>query len=286
MSTKLIAQIALAAFVLLTASASADLISVADCYVINSNPDFLSCSQYTEPYTDLLGALPYDTVPEYTQCVRERCVCNEEQTDVNSASWTTDGIHCSSAGWNETGEITCNQMVECFGLFWRCTLNALMDRSNAQATLDAAETAAVNAIIAHGTTPGADFRTTDMFYSCRMAMCEAAASRTNCGLLTCVPNSTQCYEYIKPPPLPDVHQLCTQGCRAVLILMALTITTFASSIACCACCPAPVVENEPLLGGEDEGNEEKRERGEESPDAKSHASSQQQNDQDENNATQ
>lgn len=242
------------------AIAADPLISLAQCARINPNPVFLSCSQYTEPYTDILTGLPYNTVPEYTQCVRQRCVCTGEKTDIDDLSWQTSGLFCSTSGWQESGGITCNVMVQCFKLFWQCTLDALMERSNSGATLDAAETTAVNAIISHGRTPGQPFDETDMFRSCRMIMCNAAASRVNCGLRTCLPNNTQCYEYIKPPPLPDVHQLCTQGCRAVLVLMALTLATFVSALLCCACCPAPVVEKEPLLLKADEDSDDKKHR--------------------------
>lgn len=231
-----------------------NLISVADCYVINPNPEFVSCAQLTEPYQDVFSSLPWATNADYEKCVRKRCVCNGQRTELTG--WPINGMQCSTAGWNESGLVTCNTMSNCYKWFFDCVQDAIMDRHNAGLPLDPAELTAVNDMIGHGQTPGQDFEVTNIFRSCRMIMCEAAASRLNCGLLTCLPNNTQCYEYIKPPPLPDIHQLCTQGCRAVLVMMAMTIVVFFSAIACCACCPARVIVNEPLLMSNSDEDEE------------------------------
>ncbi|KAG5510798.1 hypothetical protein JKF63_07870 [Porcisia hertigi] len=218
------------------------------CLILNPNPTVTDCSTYLPPVVDLYGALPYDTMPSYSQCVKERCVCTgvASGTDIQ-----TVGLYCSSAGWKESGYVTCNRLSACFEQFWRCLNQAIYDRYiNNRADLVQAEVDIMADIISHGNKPGEPFDVTDVFRSCRLSTCSAAKSRENCGLITCLPNYTQCDEYIRPPPLPSTHQFCTQGCRATLLMMALTIASFSFSLLCCCCCPAQVRISEPIVMGD------------------------------------
>ncbi|CAD2217050.1 hypothetical protein AGDE_12473 [Angomonas deanei] len=193
------------------------------------------------------------------ECVRQRCNCsNVTNVDVSAPGYTPSGMYCAAGGFEENGFTYCDQMNECFEDFWRCATDNLMHKHYTAATLNSAEQGAVDNILLHGRTSGEKFEDTDIYRDCRMIQCEAAASRKNCGLITCAPNYTQCYEFIKPPPLPYNHQLCTEGCRAVLMLMAVTVTTFAFAVLCCACCPAPVRVVAPLITKEDSEEDEKK----------------------------
>lgn len=243
-------------------------ISAADCMIVNPAPEsqLPVCSSYPAPTVDVLRNLPYGTVTEYGLCVRQRCVCNGQKTSLTG--WTPNSILCGT-DWDESGYISCNQMVDCFKDFWHCTIDAVMDRNNNGVSLSTAETQLVTDILSHGSTPGQPFSETDVFKSCSLAMCEAAASRKNCGLRTCYPNNTQCFEYIVPPPLPYGHQICTQGCRAGLILMALTLAMVALALACCGCCPAQYKVKQPLIVGEEASKKRKsrRRRDSDAPDS-------------------
>lgn len=222
------------------------------CFVINPDPVITSCSAYPPPTTNLLTTLPYDVEP-YQTCVRERCVCTGTAASINFDPTT---IYCNASGWMESGFTTCNAMGECFKDFWECAANALEERVTSGVLLTSAEIAAWSDITTHGSTPGQPFQETETFLSCRQVMCDAAASRANCGLLTCLPNFTQCYEFIKPPPLPYYHQLCTQGCRASLVMMAMTAAVVSMSFCCCFCCPATAKELEPFITNADDDDKD------------------------------
>ncbi|CAJ1017589.1 hypothetical protein IOCL2690_000150900 [Leishmania lindenbergi] len=216
-----------------------------ECYILNPHPTVISCSAYLPPILDLYGVLPYDTTPAYMTCVKERCICTGAATSMNI---TTSGIYCNSSGWMESGYTTCNVLNDCFAKFWKCMNHALYTRYvNERQSLSTAEVDIMADILSHGSRPSEPFDITDVYRSCRLAMCTAADSRQNCGLVTCLPNYTQCDEYIRPPPQPYMRQRCTQGCRAALLLMALTIAVVSFSMCCCCCCPAPVRITEPLI---------------------------------------
>lgn len=220
-------------------------ITPAQCYIINPEPVVTSCTAYLPPILDVYGSLPYDTVSAYSDCVKERCVCTGAAV---STDITTSGIYCNSSGWEESGYTTCNVFNHCFVNFWQCMNRALYNRYlGDRADFSTNETDIMADIITHGSRPGEPFEITDAYRSCRLKMCAAANSRQNCGLITCLPNYTQCDEFIRPPPLPYTHQLCTQGCRAVLLMMGLTIAVVACSICCFACCPARVRIGEPVI---------------------------------------
>ncbi|KAK7201866.1 hypothetical protein NESM_000254000 [Novymonas esmeraldas] len=220
-------------------------ITVEQCSIINPRPIVTACTAYLPPIIDVYGVLPYDTVSSYSQCVKERCVCTGAATSLDI---TTEGIYCNSTGWMESGFTTCNRFNYCFVNFWRCMNRALFTRYISRLPdFTTVETNIVTDIIAHGNHPGEPFDLTDVYRSCRLMMCAAANSRQNCGLVTCLPNYTQCDEYIRPPPLPYTHQLCTQGCRAVLLMMALTIAVVSFSMCCFCCCPAQVRISEPII---------------------------------------
>ncbi|GET86174.1 hypothetical protein, unknown function [Leishmania tarentolae] len=214
------------------------------CFILNPAPSVTSCTVYMPPITDVYSVLPYDTVPAYKQCVMERCVCTGA---ITSPDVETNGALCNSTVWMESGYITCNELKDCFAKFWRCINSALYMRYvNERASLSPAEVDIMTDMISHGSRVGEPFDLTDVFRSCRLMMCAAASSRQNCGLITCLPSYTECDEFIVPPPLPYNHQLCTQGCRAVLLMMALTLALVSFSACCFCCCPAQVRISEPL----------------------------------------
>ncbi|KPA74732.1 hypothetical protein ABB37_09036 [Leptomonas pyrrhocoris] len=220
-------------------------ITPAQCSLINPNPEVTECSFYLKPLRDVYNDLPYDTVPAYQDCVKARCVCTGAA--VNTAI-TTSGMFCNSTGWKESGYTTCNRFNHCFVNYWKCLNTAAALRyDNNVAEMTDGEIVLAQDIVDHGRTPGENFETTDIFRSCRLKMCDAAKSRENCGLITCLPNYTQCNEYMLPPPLPYTHQLCTQGCRAVLLMMALTLAILSFSFCCMACCPAQVIVSPPII---------------------------------------
>lgn len=224
-------------------------ITAAQCYILNPSAVPV-CTDYTAPAVDVYANLPYSSVDAYASCVKERCVCTGSQPSIDFAP---DGRYCNSSGWLESGYTSCNVMIGCFRTYWQCLNDALMDRYNADVSqLDAGEKQLAADIVAHGKTAGDSFASTDTYRSCRSEMCLAASSRGNCGLRTCQPNYTQCNEYIKPPPQPYDHQICTPGCQAVLVLMALTIALVSFSMCCCICCPTRVKSIEPLLVGNGE----------------------------------
>ncbi|KAG5485774.1 hypothetical protein LSCM1_07186 [Leishmania martiniquensis] len=215
------------------------------CLILNPRPTITTCSAYLPPIIDVYGLLPYDTVQAYRTCVQERCLCTGAATSMNI---TTSGIFCNSSGWMESGYTTCNVLDDCFASFWRCVNSALFERFVKQRqALTTSEVNLMADIFAHGNRPGEPFDITDAYRSCRLIMCAAASSRKNCGLVTCLPNYTQCDEFIHPPPLPYTHQLCTQGCRATLLMMAMTIALVAFSVCCFGCCPAQVRIREPVI---------------------------------------
>ncbi|CBZ31891.1 hypothetical protein, unknown function [Leishmania donovani] len=215
------------------------------CFILNPKPTVTSCNAYLPPIVDLYGMLPYDKTPAYTNCVKERCLCTGAAT---STAIKTSGFFCNSSGWMESGYTTCNVLVDCFSKFWRCINKALYTRYlEDRGNLDPTEVDLMADMISHGNRPGETFDITDIFRSCRLMMCAAANSRQNCGLVTCLPNYTQCDEYIRPPPLPYTHQLCTQGCRAALLMMALTIAAVSFSVCCFCCCPAQVRISKPVM---------------------------------------
>jgi hypothetical protein len=259
-------------------------ISPAQCAVINPRPIVTSCTYYLPPIVDLYGNLPYDTIPAYQDCVKKRCVCTGAAVDTNI---TTSSLYCNESGWMESGFTTCNRMNHCFERFWKCINTAAMDRyNNNLGELTDAEVDLTKDITVHGNTPGEVFEVTDVYRSCRLKMCAAADSRESCGLVTCLPNYTQCNEYILPPPLPNTHQLCTQGCRAVLLMAALTISIVSFSFCCMCCCPAQVIVSAPIIkkiesdkeskedGAEKEAGDDHDEEGEDSQAAKSNSGSQ------------
>ena len=220
-------------------------ISKLQCSTINPNPIVTNCISYLPPIVDLYGNLPYDSIPAYQNCVKERCVCTGAAVNTDI---TTDGIYCNESGWMETGYTTCSRFNHCFLNFWRCINTAVMYRyDHNRKELTEGEMDMAADIVAHGRKPGEEFELTDTYRSCRLKMCAAADSRENCGLITCLPNYTQCNEYMLPPPLPYHHQLCTQGCRAVLLMMALTISIVSFSLCCVCCCPAQVIITEPVI---------------------------------------
>lgn len=220
-------------------------ITALQCATINPNPIVTDCTVYLPPIIDMYGNLPYDTIPAYQDCVKERCVCTGAAV---STDITTDGIYCNESGWMESGFTTCNVMNHCFVNFWSCVNTAAMTRYNNNfLELTNAEVDLTTDITAHGRTPGEEFEVTDVYRSCRLLMCAAASSRQNCGLVTCLPNYTQCNEYMLPPPLPNTHQLCTQGCRAVLLMMALTISIVSFAFCCMCCCPRQVIIRAPVI---------------------------------------
>ncbi|KAG5511301.1 hypothetical protein GH5_07549 [Leishmania sp. Ghana 2012 LV757] len=220
-------------------------ITVEQCFILNPRPAVTTCNAYLPPIVDLYGLLPYDTTPAYGKCVKERCLCTGAATSMNI---TTSGIFCNSSGWMESGYTTCNVFDDCFARFWYCINSALYTRFvNSRQSLSSAEVDLLTDITAHGSHPGEPFDITDTYRSCRLIMCAAASSRKNCGLVTCLPNYTQCDEYIHPPPLPYTYQLCTQGCRAVLLMMAMTIAVVAFSTCCFCCCPSQVRIREPVI---------------------------------------
>ncbi|CBZ24080.1 hypothetical protein, unknown function [Leishmania mexicana MHOM/GT/2001/U1103] len=215
------------------------------CLILNPKPTVTSCTAYLPPIVDVYGFLPYDKTPAYMNCVKERCLCTGAATSMDIK---TSGFYCNSSGWMESGYTTCNVLVDCFSKFWRCMNSAIYMRYvDSREKLDQAEINIMADIVAHGNRPGEPFDITDVFRSCRLMMCAAAHSRQNCGLVTCLPNYTQCDEYIHPPPLPYTRELCTQGCRAVLLMMALTIAAVSFSACCFFFCPAQVRMSEPLL---------------------------------------
>lgn len=143
-------------------------------------------------------------------------------------------------------------MVDCYRDFWRCATNTVMNRFAAtnlpaDMPLTASEQELANAIVQHGQTQGESFQSSSVFKSCQKLTCEAAASRQCCGLITCLPNYTQCYEYLVPPRAAFVNQKCTTGCQVGLLLMALTIASVCFSFCCCCCCPPRVRVIDPLL---------------------------------------
>ncbi|KPI90630.1 hypothetical protein ABL78_0226 [Leptomonas seymouri] len=247
----------------LTYARAAGPITPEQCSIINPNPIVTNCVAYLPPIVDLYGNLPYDSIPEYQDCVKERCVCT--YAAVNT-SITTSSIYCNSSGWMESGFTTCNRFNYCFKKFWKCINTAAMHRyDNHLAELAPAELNLAVDITEHGRTPGEDFEVTDVYRSCRLMMCAAAQSRQNCGLVTCLPNYTQCNRYMLPPPLPYTHQLCTQGCRAVLIMMALTISIVSFSFCCMCCCPAPVVVCAPIIKESSEASKKEDANGDNGP---------------------
>lgn len=224
-------------------------ITVKECYTLNPTYKNETC---TELYGALPAAdnlflkLPWSTVAEYQQCVQERCACSG-QTITNTT--VDNGIYCNAKKvWSESGYMTCDNFMACMSTFWTCATNVLMARYEAQAadfTLD--EASLVMDIENHGKTQGQSFEVTSTYKSCRMITCEAAASRENCGLSTCLPDYSQCDEYIKPPPAPFVNQLCTEGCHVALYMMALTIVILTLSLACFCCCPSRVKVVKPAV---------------------------------------
>lgn len=234
-------------------------ITAAQCSIVNPNPTITSCAGYPVPTTRYYTSLPYSTVPEYADCVVSRCHCTYyalPQDTITASSLYCDGL----TSFLENGTTTCNEMTQCFREFYTCVNDALVARYIANPSLlDPAETAMMNAIITHGTTPGQDFKSTDLYLDCQLTLCEAADNRQVCGLQTCIPNyGRACHAYMRPPPDAFRRYKCTQGCQAGLMLMALTIAFASAAFTCMFCCPAVVKEKPPVLDMKKKKDEEKR----------------------------
>lgn len=223
-------------------------IPASECYILANPGPTPTCDNFQPPSNDIFENMPWDMDP-YKTCVINRCNCTQAANTI-APKYEPSGIHCQpSVKWAESGEVTCNQMVDCFKFFWECVATTCWDRylKLGMDQLEEGEKAYIQDIITHGNTLGQPFDDTDSFKSCAAIQCQAASSRKNCGLVTCVPNNTQCFEVIDPPPAPFKKDTCSNACQAVLLMMALTVCLIILGITCGCCCPARVRVVEPLV---------------------------------------
>lgn len=230
-------------------------IPASDCLIVTPDPPQTNCDNFPTPdgAADIFANLPWDQAG-YKACVVKRCGCTKA-ANVEAPEYQPNGMYCQPGKtFEESGYVFCNAMVDCFEDFWTCVAQEAWGRYLRQG-LDALETgekAYINDILTHGHTFGQPFHETNSFKSCAAIQCQAAASRKNCGLITCVPNNTQCNEYIQPPPAPMEKNLCSRACRAALLMMAMTIAAVMFSVTCCCCCPPRVRALKPLITDADQ----------------------------------
>lgn len=223
-------------------------IPASECYILANPGPTPTCKNFPAPANDIFANMPW-SMSEYKTCVINRCNCTQAANTI-APKYEPSGMFCQpSDEWAESGLVTCNAMVDCFKFFWECVANTCWDRylKNGFDSLEEGEQAYVQDIISHGNTIGQPFEQTDSFKSCAAIQCQAADSRKNCGLVTCVPNNTQCFQVIVPPPAPFKKDTCSNACQAALLMMALTVALIIIGITCGCCCPARMRIVEPLV---------------------------------------
>lgn len=217
------------------------------CTTVNPNPNAItSCTSLPQPTSNLLALLPWSS-GDYKACVVARCQCTGA-ADTTAAGYEPNGIYCLAGDeFQESGYTTCDSMMSCFSTFWECTAAVAWSHYLSGATLESSEQNYINAILEEGKSFGGSFSNTEVYKSCALIQCEAAAGRKNCGLLTCIPNNTQCVNVLNSPPAPNGENTCSEACQAVLVIMAITVGMIVWTATCFVACPPRVRMIKPVV---------------------------------------